>query len=271
MTYKTYFPQTLQEALEILKTRPATPFAGGTDLMIRKRQWQGARRRFTQDVVFISHLAPLKHLVKTEHGLSIGACVTQQTCVDSTIVPDHIKRVIALMATPAIRNAATIGGNIVNAARVADTLPMLVALGASLVLESHQGQRQVLVKDFIKGTYQTDLQAGELLVSVEIPDFHPTFVGYQKLGNRKASILSKLSVYVAYAPDDLRIAIGAVNDNIIRSEALEQAWQKDKDLPRLLKGYQALMESYDDKRSTRAYRETVSLNLIEQFMKEMTP
>lgn len=267
MTVTSYRPKTLDEALSLLdREKPLAIFAGGTDLMIRKRQWQGAARRFETDVMFIGHLNSLKQIKVNPEDIEIGACVTQQALLEHSEIPDYFKKVLGDMATPAIRQAATLGGNVVNAASVADTLPVLIAVDGVVVLESESGIRMVPVSEFVKGRYETDLQPGELLVSIRIPRLNVTHFEYKKLGNRKASILAKLSVLVLWEGEKVRIAIGAVNDTVLRDKGLELDYQRTQDLEALIAGYKMQMKGQDDKRSTKFYKEKVTCNLLRQFL-----
>lgn len=265
--FKTYRPDTLEAVLEHINQENCHIFAGGTDLMIRKRQWQGAERKFTQPVVYISHLKNLKGIETTEKTYEIKTLTTQTDIVNSTL-PEYIRVPYSLMSHPAIRNMATVGGNIVNAASVADSLPVLYALDASLDLLSLDGKRTVLVKDFILDKYKTLRNTNELLVNVSIPKNNYNTYFYKKLGQRKASILSKLSVFIINnGSKDVRIAIGAINNTVIRDRSLEIAFNENQDLDALLLGYKNLMSGIDDKRSTKDYREKVALNLIEEYLK----
>lgn len=110
--FKTYRPNDLNEALELMNDMDLLPLAGGTDLMIRARHWQGARRHFKQDVILISHLEALRTLKDEENAYVIGAGITQAEVLKCDFLPDYIKEVVSQMATPAIRNAATMGATL---------------------------------------------------------------------------------------------------------------------------------------------------------------
>lgn len=264
--FKTFRPGTLNETLEILNNNNCHIFAGGTDLMIRKRQWQGAERKFTQPVCYINHLDELKGISIYENRFEIGSLTTQTDIVESNL-PDYIKYPYSLMSHPAIRNIATVGGNIVNAASVADSLPILYALDAVLELSSVGGVREISVSDFILDKYKTVRNSNELLTKVIIPKLPINDFYYIKLGQRKASILSKLSLFIVQGDDLFRLGIGAVNDTVIRDESLEKTYLRNHNIEDLLRGYKALMKSKDDKRSTKKYREQVTLDIIKNYLK----
>lgn len=266
--FKTYRPHSVEELLNVLDSDTCHIFAGGTDLMIRKRQWQGAERKFTQSVVYINHLKELKGIKEHEDYYEIGTLTTQAE-MSNSFLPEYIRTPYKLMATPAIRNVATVGGNIVNAASVADSLPVLIGLDASIELQNKYGKRVLKIADFVEGKYKTKRQSNELLTKVIIPKYEAMDFFYKKLGQRKASILSKLSVFILYKKNDIRIAIGAVNDKVIRDQATEFAFVNDRSIDELLISYKSKLAGKNDKRSTKLYKESVVLNLLETYLKEI--
>ncbi len=119
-------PLTISDALGEMKSGDATVFAGGTDLMVRK-VWKNK-------CVFIGSIPELKTVRKTKSGMEIGAAATITELLENPIIPDFMKKVFEQMASPAIRNRATLGGNAGNASPAGDSLPMLYALRAGIVL-----------------------------------------------------------------------------------------------------------------------------------------
>lgn len=265
---KSYRPRTLENALQLMNQQTLIPLAGGTDLMIRSRNWQGAARNFKQNVVLIAHLKELKGIMEDADAFFIGAGTTQTEIVDSEILPGYFKEVVSAMATPAIRNAATIGGNIVNAASVADTLPPLYAMDARVVLTSITGERVLPVADFILGKYKTARNDNELLTQIILPKYNVQSYTYKKMGQRRASILSKVSFLAVCGENDVRIAIGALNDTVLRSRAIEEIIVSGRSAKEIITAYQSLYESHDDKRSTKAYKETVVTNILKSWLEE---
>lgn len=263
---KSYRPESLEETLNIIDKENCHIFAGGTDLMIRKRMWQGAERKFTQPVVYINHLEELRGIKEYDDRYEIMTLTTQADIVDSSL-PEYVRYPYSLMATPAIRNVATVGGNVVNAASVADSLPILIALDASVELLSVSGKRVVVLSEFILGKYKTVRHTNELLTKVIIKKQNFTKYFYKKLGQRKSSILAKSSVFILEKDDDIRVSIGAVNDLVIRDRNLELKYLNDRNLDDLILGLKLHMNSTDDKRSTKKYKETITLKLIENYFK----
>lgn len=267
-------PDNYQELLEWINQESHYIFAGGTDLMIRKRQWQGAERRFDKPIIYINHLPEFQGISQNDDFYEIGSCVTQSELAASPLLPEYIKEPVGLMATPAIRNVATIGGNVVNNASVGDSIPLLYALDAQLILRCVDGVRTIQIQDFIKGKYKTDLKENEVLEKILLPKYKFDGHYYRKTGLRKASILSKLSVYLLYKKDrdklvEIRIAIGAVNETPIRLKAVEEKFVRSLDIKVCIDSYLEKMKAENDKRSTKLYREEVVSRLLEKYLEEV--
>jgi xanthine dehydrogenase FAD-binding subunit len=273
-------PQSLAEALRIRSEARVIPFAGGTDLMVKHRRPSGLAPGFAQPILFVGHLPELRHITAEGNALVIGAGVTLSDLLAHGQVPGALKQSVAEIASPAIRNMATLGGNICNASPAGDTLPALYCLDATLVLARVGSERRVGIERFILGPGKTDLRDDELLKAVILPLEHFDLASYRKVGTRKANALSKISFLGLARTDggqisDLRVAFGAVSPTVVRSRGLEsECIGLDGDglvarLPRLLEGYARLIVPIDDQRSTAEYRKAVSLRLLARFLAEV--
>ncbi len=270
-------PKTLAEALAIRRDRRVIPFAGGTDLMVRKRSWAGTLPAFEAAPLFLSGLEELKTICLGDGVLRLGAAATLTEILENRATPEILKNALAEMASPAVRNAGTLGGNICNASPAADSLPPLYALGASVLLRSAASARELPIEDFITGPGQTDLRHDELLVAALIPLDSYWIAYYRKVGTRKADALAKTSFAgLAKVADgrveEIRMALGAVAPRVVRSREAEDLCRgkRVEALPGLLaeiKGiYAGQIRPIDDQRSSAAYRSAVSLRLIECFL-----
>lgn len=280
-----FIPQTLAEALAIRQNHPAVPLAGGTDLMVRKRSWAGTLPGFEQPVLLIGAVPGLREVNLRDGVLTIGAAATLASLAEHPAVPEILKRAVAEMASPAIRNTGTLGGNICNASPAADTLPPLYVLDATLVLESSRergaGRRAVPVTEFITGPGRTVLRDDELLTAVQIPVENFQHEYYKKVGTRKADALSKASCAALAKTEggvvtEVRIALGAVAPRVVRSKAAEE-FLKGKEVaalpglwPEIRKYYEPDIRPIDDQRSSAAYRSAVSFRLIEYFISQIS-
>jgi CO/xanthine dehydrogenase FAD-binding subunit len=274
---KSFRPLNLTEALEIRSRENTTVFAGGSDLMVRHRVWSGVIPNFPQPLLFIGHLPELQNIRIENNLLKIGAACTLEQILRDPKIPEYLKLPVSQMASPAIRNLATLGGNICNASPAGDTLPMLYALDAQLILKSKNKTTAVNVKDFITGPGQNILQGDEIAVEIVIPlaDYNQFY--YRKVGSRKANCISKLSFFglakmEAGQVQAVRIAFGAVAPTVVRSTEAESLLEGVRKphfsalLPELAGAYTPLINPIDDVRSTKKYRRTVSLRLLEHFL-----
>lgn len=265
------------------------PIAGGTDLMARHRPAGGTIARFPLPLLAVGHLEALRGIRLRDDTLEIGAACTLSAFLESPHVPEGWKPPVADMASPAIRNIGTIGGNIGNASPAGDSLPLLVALDAQVVLASASGTRSLPVAAFITGPGRTERRPDELLTAVRVPvPEKERSYWYRKVGPRQANCLSKVSLFGWWESDgdtlmDCGVALGAVAPVVVRSREAE-ALLAGGSLSRLAipgshKG-QGVREAFlravtervrpiDDQRSTAAYRREVAWRLLDQWLDEM--
>jgi len=280
MTRRAYRPETLTEALRIRRETGAVPFAGGTDLMVKHKRWTGLPPGFPRDVLFLSHLKELKGLEVREKTLVIGAGVTLAELARCPETPPLLREAVLSIAAPAIRNIATLAGNVCNASPAGDGTCALYALDASVEVRSLEGPREIPVTQFITGPGRTLLNEDELVVAIRVP-LRPANVHlFRKVGTRKANALAKLSFAAVGEVKDgiantLAFSFGAVGPTVVRSTELEKRMagrslpELKGMIPSLLNDYGALIVPIDDQRSTAAYRKQVVLNLLENFLREL--
>lgn len=272
-----YSPNTFEQALKILNEKDVIIYAGGTDLMVKNKNEALLLPKFTKDLLYVGNLNELREIKEDHNTIKIGAACTLSSLLRVESVPEVLKEAIRNIASPAIRNIGTIGGNICNASPAGDTLPILYALEAKLKLSSINSSREVDINDFILGPGKIILKNNEILESILIEKANFNKVYYQKVGARKASAISKISfVALAEVIDekiiDIRIAIGSVGPKIVRVKTAE-----DILIGRELKGIENIMSEItivysenvnpiSDQRSTAIYRKTVTLKLIQYFL-----
>jgi xanthine dehydrogenase FAD-binding subunit len=247
--------------------------------MVKHRRHSGLVPQFERPVLFLNCLQELRYITVEGAALVIGAGTTLTDLLGDSRIPSALKQSVAQMAAPAVRNVATLMGNICNASPAGDTLPALYCLNARLVLARGGEERRVNIEDFIREPGKTGLRDDELAKAVILPMERFDVVDYRKVGTRKANALSKLSFLGLVkveeeAIQDVRIAFGAVAPTVMRSRQLEReitGWSK-KELaqrrPELLDAYSRLIVPIDDQRSTAHYRRIISLRLLDRFLAE---
>ena len=194
---KCFIPETLEEALRIRKETGATILAGGSDLMVSNSMGAGITPAFRGDVMIITGLKELKGITETADTVEIGALTTSAEIAGSPIAPELLKDAASRMGAIALRNSATIGGNIANASPKGDMPQPLILMDAEVVLKSLDGERRVLVDDFIIAHKKTELRDDEIITGVVIPKPQFTHIFYRKIGMRRANAISKLTLSAA--------------------------------------------------------------------------
>lgn len=224
-----YFsPTTLGEASELLAhyEGEARVLAGGTDLLLKMK----ASRLAPRALINVKSIPELRARVLGSH-LVIGALTTLEELRCSRIVQKHFPALAAACSTMAsvqIRNLATVGGNLCNAAPSADLAPILMALNSVARIAGPDGDRRVTLDDFFIGPGQTVLAADELLVAVEVPPLAGPAT-YLKLSPRQRMDIAVVGVGLAlqgYSPysqraESVRVVLGAVAPVPVRAKLAE--------------------------------------------------
>lgn len=273
---KHFIPSSLEEALKILHDHKVEIIAGGTDLMVQRRKWANTIPQFAE-TMNIMHLSELSFIEAKKNKLHIGATTSLTDILEHKETPELLKKTIEEIASPALRNIATIAGNIGNASPAGDTLPILYVLNAKVVLQSLNSKRTVPIAEVITGPRRTIIQKDELIKEIIIPLEKFTKTTFIKVGGRKADAISKLSFTGVVSIEDntildIRIAFGAVGPVIVRNKEIENTLIdmtsdqiKDK-LDIILDSYSEIITPIDDQRSNKEYRKHVALNLLMDFL-----
>ncbi|PYT28209.1 MAG: carbon monoxide dehydrogenase [Acidobacteria bacterium] len=163
-------PPSVGEAVGLLTAHPgARLLAGGTDLLVQLR----AGRKETDLVVDLKHIPELNALeYDPVRGLTIGAAVPcHRIYRDPTVARAYpaLVEMASLIGGTQIQGRASLGGNLCNAAPSADSVPLLIALGATCRISGPRGAREIVVEDFCTAPGRNGLQPGELLVALHLP------------------------------------------------------------------------------------------------------
>lgn len=271
-----YLPKTINAALQILNSENVIVYAGGTDLMVRYKNETSLLPKFDKNILYIGQIDELKEVYENNEEIVIGAGCTLASLLRNEHVPEILKKSIRGVASPAIRNVGTIGGNICNASPAGDTLPVLYSLNSRCNVISEGLERTINIEDFIYGPRRTALKKNEILKSITISKENFNIVHYEKVGARKASAISKLSFAGLCNVEngrvqDLRMSFGAVGATVIRLKEAEtiiigkEINTLDKFIKEAIEIYDKNINPIDDQRSTAQYRKMVVMNLIKYF------
>lgn len=279
---KAFRPTSLTEALKFRKNHDVMIFNGGSDVMIKYRSGSSVAVNFPKDVLYIGHLSELKNIIEKQDEFIIGSTVTYAQILRHPTIPGYLKQPCEQIGSVAIRNIATLAGNICNASPAGDVLPSLYALNANITLTSAEGHRMIPIKDFIDGPGKIRLNRDEIVTQISFDKVSFSHVFYRKVGTRKANAISKVSVLaLANIVDgniaDIRMTIGACGPTVVRIIEAEKLLcglrieQIDNVLDEVLSCVTERLKPIDDVRSNRIYRTKVACNLVETFLtKELT-
>jgi CO/xanthine dehydrogenase FAD-binding subunit len=258
-------PRSLDETLAALDAhRDATVLAGGTDLMVAVN----AGRRPLTTVIALDRVDDLRQWQREGDDVVLGAGLTYADLADPTLAPlvPALTQAARTVGSPQIRNAGTLGGNLGTASPAGDTLPVLAALDAVVVVQHSAGRREVPFASFCTGPKQTDLQPGELIVAVRVPAARGP-QEFLKIGTRNAMVISVASAAVIADLPARRVGVGlgSVGPTILRANDAE-SWVVDHidwdrgalDEPATARHFGDLVATaarpIDDHRSTADYR-----------------
>lgn len=259
-----YRPTDMDEAVSLLSAhgKSAKLLAGGTDLLIQRPP--------TVDILVDISSLELNYIKKDKGGgVAIGAATPVEALEREetfTIGPNRaLLEAADSMATPTIRNMATIGGNLCNASPAGDLSVTLMALGAGIVVAGSKGQREVPVTDFFLSPNSTALQEDEMITEIRIPSF-PERAGasFCKLRHHQTSVdIAIVNVATRLHMRDGRcvesvLSMGAVGPTPLRATRAEAMLNGENLNEGLLKeASQAAMEEsvpIDDIRASADYR-----------------
>jgi xanthine dehydrogenase small subunit len=257
-------PASVRDAVAMLRDEgPLTPMAGCTDLYVSLNFDTLKGTRFL-------NLWPLEALrrIEVRSGLlSIGALATHTDLIASPLV----RRWLPMLGAAAreiggvqIQNRGTLGGNVANASPAGDTLPVLAAVDAVVVLQSAGGIRRVLFGEFHTAYRQTVRRPDELIAAFEIPRIRGR-QWFSKVGTRAAQAISKV-VMAGVVGDEPRVAVGSVAPTVLRLRRTEAAIAGGAPLEDAQRTLLAEIAPIDDARSTAEYRRRVAANLLARML-----
>ena len=228
-------PRTLNEACNLLAdtSRGARLIAGGTDVLIEMRK---PSSHSPKALVDISRIPELRGISESGDSVVIKPLTTHTEILQSGIVKQFaplLRSAVSVIGSPQIRNRGTIGGNIVNAAACADTVPPLMALNAVLGLSSAAGEREVALSEFFVKPYVTTARPEEILTEIRFKKLAPGIrSSFVKLGRRNALSIARLSVAAMLKLDNK----GIVEEARIVPGAAFPTWKRVGEAEQLLSG-----------------------------------
>jgi xanthine dehydrogenase small subunit len=271
-------PRTLEELALVLTEHPqAHILAGGTDfgLFVTKQH------KHFERIVYLGEIAELRAVTTTETHLEFGASATWTAALP--LIQQSwpaFGELIRRFASPPIRNAATIGGNIANASPIGDGPPPLIALGASVVLLGPDGQRELPLEKFFHDYRRTELKPGEIVARLRLPlpASGTEFAVYKVSKRLDQDISAVCGAFAVRLQNNIvaeaRLAFGGMAATPKRASLAEVALAgRPWTLPTIEAAVAALARDFtplDDMRASARYRLLTAQNLLRRFHHETT-
>jgi xanthine dehydrogenase small subunit len=270
-------PRSLKAALSLLAANTQLmPIAGCTDVYVGLQFGTVREQRFI-DIWPLDELRgiTLHPATKTTRGggpglkndvLRIGALTTYTELIKSKLVNKRLPMLVAAareVGGMQIQNRGTLGGNIANASPAGDTLPVLAAANAKVLLRSVQGERAVPFESFYTGYRASVRQPDELIVAIEFPAVDGR-QWWRKVGTRRAQAISKVMMAAVRGPE-VRVAFGSVGPTVILAKHAAAVLAAGGTIGAARAELMKEIAPIDDVRSTREYRARVAANLLAEF------
>ncbi len=239
--------------------------SGGTALVLQMKQ------RFSQPghVIGLKGIPGLGDIREADDGnIRIGALCSQRQVENHPLVVERLPLVAQAyrqVATPRIRNTATVGGGLAHGDPNQDPPPSLIALGASIVLSSADGERILPAEDMFVDYFETAVRPGEIVTGLTVPPAPPgAGTAYLKFLPRTADDYATVSVAAVVALDpaghcqDVRIVLGSVGLTPIRAAAEEEALRgrslTDAEISEAAATVPEIVDPMDDHRGSADYK-----------------
>jgi xanthine dehydrogenase small subunit len=271
-----FLPNTLAALLVLRSSHPAAQLvAGCTDVGL----WVNKGHRRLPKVLDLTRVAELRRVEHYPHHLAIGAAVPL-TETFAALVADRpqLQAFAQRFAGLPVRNSGTLGGNVANGSPIGDSMPILIALGANVVLMSTRGHRELPLEQLYTGYRQNVIAPDEVLAWIKVPKPVPQeFSRVYKVSKRFDDDISALCLAVALRLEGgqivrASIGVGGVAATPVRASQTEalltgQPWT-EATVQRAMQVLRREFSPISDLRASNAYRVQVLGNLLQRFWLE---
>jgi xanthine dehydrogenase small subunit len=270
-------PRTVREAYALVADGGFRPIAGCTDVLVEHAAGVADGRTWLD----LSGLGELRAIGMDRAAIDIGACATFADIRENPLVgalAPALAVAAAQIGAAQVQNRATIGGNIAGASPAADSLPVLLALDADIVVGGTRGERTIPARDFFRAYRRTALASDELIGRVRIPSADGRTCVFRKIAPRAAQAIGVVSIALSWRrhPDgswlDVRVALGSVAPTPVRARAAEAALEGHMPAPETAAAAVAALDSdinpIDDVRATAGYRRAVAGRVLLRLLRD---
>lgn len=269
-TTRRYFaPSSLEDLSQLVLAHPgATLVAGGTDVGVRVTK----RLAVLEALIAVGEVAALRQITDTPDAVEIGAAVRygEAYAALAAIHPD-IGEILRRLGSAQVRNVGTIGGNIANASPIGDTMPILIALGARLVLHRGGTRRVIALEDYFLGYGKQDRVPGEFVEKIIVPKLRGASFRAHKITKRFEQDISSVCSAITFVKEsgrlrDVRLAFGGMAATPRRAIQAEAALEGKLLCEAVVHSAMAALEAdftpISDMRASARYRLLVAKNFL---------
>ena len=263
-------PRSIDALAALCASKPeARLLAGGTDIGL----WVNKQFRDLGEVIFLGRVDELKRIEVVDGQLEIGAGASLEAAFAAlTAHWPEVREMGLRFASPPIRNAGTMGGNIANGSPIGDSAPVLIALGASLALRRADAQRTLPLEDFYVDYMRNRLEPGEFIQSMRVPmPARGSLLRTYKLSKRYDSDISGLAAGLWLKMDgdiasEARFAFGGMAAIVRRAPNAEAAVRGQRWTEATARTAMAALDldfkPLSDLRASAGYRRRAAKNLL---------
>ncbi len=272
-------PQTTPEAVTLLSKSKGKVhvLAGGSDLLVRMKGGY-----IEPDVIVdIKRIKSMNVIKKTADGFLIGAAVSCARLGEHAALKKAWPGIVEaanLIGSDQIQGRCTIAGNLCNASPAADSVPAMIAAGASAIIQGPRGERQVAVEKIAKSPGVTTLKKGEVVEAILLPpkqkkssDAYLRFTPRTEMDIAVVSAAVSLTLGAKGVIEDARVSLGAVAPKALlvkpAAKAIIGSTLDDEALEKLAAACAAACDPIDDKRGTIHFRTKVAQVLAKRAAK----
>jgi xanthine dehydrogenase small subunit len=272
-------PRSLDDFAALRQALPqAQVLAGSTDMGL----WVTKQFRPLPELISINGVAELKQVKRHAQTLSIGAAASLEDAWQALVeLWPALRDVWLRFASLPIRRAGTMGGNVANGSPIGDSAPVLIALGAKIVLRCGPALRRMPLEDFYLGYMKNALQPGEFVQAIEVPLPQPAQqVQAYKVSKRFDCDISALCAGLSITlqgevVSQARLAFGGMAATVCRARRAEAALIGQPWTEATLQAAQAALagdyQPLSDMRASAAYRMQVAQNLLRRLWLQTRP
>ncbi len=272
-------PESAKEALALLQKNPdAVIICGATDIALKVTK----KHEILEHIIDLSGVDDLKKISEDSGSVKIGAGASlSEIMLKARSHFPALHDMLMVFGSQQIRNLATLGGNLGTASPIGDTLPVLMAYNAKVVLQNSNGSREVPLNDYVVGYRKTVRSPDELIVAVIIPKLvNGVKVKSYKVSKRKDLDIStvsagfRLELNGGSAVKDIMLAYGGMAERTRRASSAEQfligkMWERS-----VIEEAMPLIDSdftpISDARAGAEMRKVAAKNLLMKFWSETT-